>query len=57
MNIAGADIAGEAVGRIVGDADRILLVLEADDRQDGAEYLLARENSPACFRENTLSQE
>src|SRR5579863_6815978 len=40
--IAG-DVTGEPKGRVVGDPDRILLVLGTQDRQHGAEDLLARD--------------
>ena len=41
--VLGPDRAGEAVGRVVRDADRIRLVVERDQRGDRAEDLLARD--------------
>src|ERR1700730_13287240 len=41
-DIARLDARGEPVARIVGDPDRIVLVLERDQRQDRTENLLAR---------------
>src|SRR5690606_8139152 len=38
--LTGPDGAGQAVDRAVGDAQGVLLVLVAQDRQDGAEDLL-----------------
>src|SRR5205085_3009658 len=37
------DVSGQPVWRVVGDLDRLLLVLIADDRHHRPEYLLARD--------------
>ena len=42
-HVAGPHAGGEAVARVVGDRDRLLLVLERDDRQHRAEDLLLRD--------------
>src|SRR6266852_2587467 len=43
LDVARGDVAREPVGRVVGDANRVLLVLVRDDGKDGAEDLLARD--------------
>ena len=46
VEIPGLDEGGEAIGRAVGDRDRLVLVAVADDRQDRPEDLLAGDGHP-----------
>src|SRR4029078_10736773 len=41
--VHGPDRAGEAVGRVVGDANRLVLILVAEVRAEGPEDLLLRD--------------
>src|SRR3546814_12668352 len=43
LEVVGADAGGQAVGRRVGDPDRVVDIREADHRRDGAESLLAHQ--------------
>src|SRR5690606_33547166 len=43
FRVAGLDIARQAVGRVVGDLDRLFLRLERDHGKDRTEHLLARD--------------
>ena len=43
LEVARRHVAGEAVGRVVGDPDRVLLVLVGQDREHRPEDLLARD--------------
>src|SRR5688572_20415917 len=43
LEVARRHVAGEAVRRVVGDPDRIVLVVVGQDREHGPEDLLARD--------------
>ena len=47
--IAGEDAGGEAEGGVIGEAHRLLLVVEGEDAQHRAEQLLATQGT-VCVR-------
>src|SRR3546814_5216004 len=56
LEVVGADAGGQAVGRRVGDPDRVVDIREADHRRDGAESLLAHQLASVGVSEEHTSE-